>query len=233
MVLSASLYLVEYLIFKDPRYIATYFLGSLAFVPIEILVISVIVDQLLRSREKRALIQKLNMVIGTFYSEVGTELLAMLSENDPKSEEIRKELLIKDDWAEKDFINARKRIKKRDFQIKTKEDDYVPLKDYLLSKRVFLITLLENPNLLEHDTFTNLLWAVFHLYDELAHRTDVNEIIETDRNHLDGDSERAYGLLVSEWLDYMNHLRLNYPYLFSLALRTNPFNPNAKAEVTN
>jgi len=94
-----------------------------------------------------------------------------------------------------------------------------------------LLRLLANPNLLEHDSFTNLLWAVFHLTDELAHRKDVNTILDSDYVHLAGDVKRAYVLLISEWLDYMKHLKVNYPYLFSLAMRTNPFDPEAKPEV--
>jgi hypothetical protein len=30
---------------------------------------------------------------------------------------------------------------------------------------------------------------------------------------------------------YMQHLKQNYPYLFSLAMRTNPFDANASAIV--
>jgi hypothetical protein len=39
-------------------------------------------------------------------------------------------------------------------------------------------------------------------------------------------------LLVTEWLSYMRHLSDSYPYLFSLAMRTNPFDPQASPEVT-
>jgi len=34
-------------------------------------------------------------------------------------------------------------------------------------------------------------------------------------------------LLVHQWLDYMKHLKDNYPYLFSLAMRANPFDQDA------
>jgi hypothetical protein len=30
---------------------------------------------------------------------------------------------------------------------------------------------------------------------------------------------------LDEWLDYMKYLKANYPDLFSLAIRTNPFDP--------
>ncbi|MBN2072884.1 MAG: hypothetical protein JW770_02935 [Actinobacteria bacterium] len=41
------------------------------------------------------------------------------------------------------------------------------------------------------------------------------------------DVTRAYGYLVHEWICYMNHIRKNYPYLFSLAMRTKPFDEKA------
>jgi hypothetical protein len=34
-----------------------------------------------------------------------------------------------------------------------------------------------------------------------------------------------------EWLDHVQHLQTAYPYLFSLALRTNPLDPNASVTV--
>jgi hypothetical protein len=59
----------------------------------------------------------------------------------------------------------------------------------------------------------------------------VDSLSEADAAHLAGDIRRAYGLLVIEWLSYMRHLREDYPYLFSLAARMNPFDPEASPEV--
>lgn len=33
--------------------------------------------------------------------------------------------------------------------------------------------------------------------------------------------------MVKEWLEYMRYLKNNYPYLFSLSMRTNPFDRKA------
>jgi hypothetical protein len=106
------------------------------------------------------------------------------------------------------------------------------LKDFLEKKKDGLLNMLANPNLLEHDAFTNLLWAVFHVADELAHRPDLNNLPKTDLDHLRGDIVRAYLLIVAEWAAYMKHLKKDYPYLFSLAVRTNPFNPEAEIIVS-
>jgi hypothetical protein len=69
------------------------------------------------------------------------------------------------------------------------------------------------------------------LTDELAHRTDLRKLPDSDYEHLAGDIKRAYHQLLIQWLEYMKHLKRDYPYLFSLAMRTNPFDPNASIEV--
>ena len=90
-----------------------------------------------------------------------------------------------------------------------------------------MVRLLANPNLLEHKSFTELLQSVFHLTEELAVRPDLDMLPDTDRDHLAKDLQRAYGLLVRQWLANMKHLRDDHPYLFSLAMRTNPFDEDA------
>jgi len=87
--------------------------------------------------------------------------------------------------------------------------------------------LLDNPNLVEHESFTNLLFAILHLTDELANRHDLARLPESDYEHISEDIKRAYSQLMLQWLDYTKHLKRDYPYLFSLALRINPFDENA------
>jgi hypothetical protein len=105
--------------------------------------------------------------------------------------------------------------------------DYGSLREFLARRREFMLRLLENPTLMEHEMFTDLLLAVFHLTEELTHRKKVSDLPVADRAHLAGDVKRIYGLLVHQWLDYLHYLKTNYPYLFSLAIRTNPFDEKA------
>ena len=107
------------------------------------------------------------------------------------------------------------------------------LRSFLISQRTFLLRLLENPNLLEQESFTEQLWAVFHVADELQYRPDLAHLPGGDYRHLALDAGRAYSALTSEWLKYMAHLLKRYPYLFSLALRTNPFDPTASPVITD
>jgi hypothetical protein len=229
--LSALLYLIHYVIFRDSRHILIYLIGDIAFLPIQVLLVTLIIDQLLSGREKRAMLKKLNMVIGAFFSEVGTQLLKSFSEFASLEDQIRKDFVENNDWSNKAFSNMGKRLKNYDYRIESQKGHLDDLKSFLLEKRSFLLGLLENPNLLEHESFTDLLWAVFHLTEELAHRVSVSVLPDADYQHLSGDIERAYVSLIFEWLNYMKHLRDSYPYLFSLAARMNPFDPNASALV--
>lgn len=231
MALSAVFYLIHYAIFRDVHHIFLYLIGDIAFVFVQVLMVTLIIDQLLSVREKRAMLNKMNMVIGAFFSEVGTQLLKSFSDFASHEDQIKKDLFENNDWSNKTFSNINKHLKGYDYRVESQKGDLEGLKNFLLEKRDFLLGLLENPNLLEHESFTELLWAVFHLTEELAFRPGLKQLPETDYGHLSGDIKRAYVLLISEWLAYMKHLRDNYPYLFSLAARMNPFNPDASAVV--
>jgi plasmid maintenance system killer protein len=227
IVLSIIFYLLHYAIFRDLHHIFLYLIGDIAFVFIEVLLVTLIIHQVLSMREKRTRLEKLNMVIGAFFSEVGTRLVAYFSDFDPKLDKIRKELVVTNDWSEQEFSSVSKRLKNYDYAVEVQKVELEDLANFLMGKRDFLLRLLENPTLLEHESFTELLRAVFHLTEELANREDLRQLPATDYEHLAGDMKRAYILLVHQWLDYMRHLKDNYPYLFSLAMRANPFDQDA------
>ena len=93
--ISALLYLAHYYEFRDLHHLAIYGLGDLAFLPIEVLLVVLVVDWAINEQEKRSQLTKLNMVIGIYFSEVGTALLKAFSDFDPNIESIRDELLVK------------------------------------------------------------------------------------------------------------------------------------------
>jgi hypothetical protein len=232
IVLSAAVYLAHYLFFRDVHHIMIYLVGDVAFVFIEVLLVTLIIHRLLGEREKRAMLEKMNMVIGTFFSEVGTELLVRFFRMDDNRTHLASRLSSTRNFTVAEFTTMGKELKQHSYDIHPRSDTLIELKSFLAGKRDFLLQLLANPNLLEHDNFTNLLWAVFHLTEELSHRKRPESSPETDLKHLGGDITRAYRLLVAEWLDYMLHLQTSYPYLFSLAMRTNPFDKDAAPEVS-
>lgn len=231
LILSVVLYYLDYLVFHGLDFLVDNILLQLAYLPIYIFISTLIIDHLLAAREKEALLKKLYMVVGIFNHEVGLELLKFLIKRDTHLEQIKDFLLIDTKWQKNDFIEARKIVKNYQGKWQFDGKDFEQLRDFLMQKKEFLLRLMENPNLLEHEAFTDLLWAIFHLTDEFEYRHDFDHQSEADRHHLLHDMDRAYQLLILEWISYMKHLHEDYPYLYSLAVRTNPFNPNAQAEI--
>jgi voltage-gated potassium channel len=194
-------------------------------------VIGNLTELMLAKREFETRLQKLNLVIGVFYSEVGLGLLGHFSGYDPDFDSIRTDLLVKAKWTEADFKKAGIDSLHHRYVVDMGRVELDLLKGLLIEKRDFLLRLLENPALLEHQSFTALLRAVFHLTEELAYRSSFVNLPKADTEHLASDIKRAYHLIVSEWISYMKYLKNNYPFLFSLAIRTNPFDPTASVVI--
>ena len=226
LLLSGVGYYIHYLIFGDVHHIFLYLIGDLAFLPIQVLLVTVVIERILSRRETQAKLLKLNMVIGAFFSELGNYLLQSLLENFNNKEEISRYLNVSSVWTKKDFQKASDFAYHLPIDVNHRNLALNQLKDFLTERREFLLTMLENPSLLEHDRFTDLLWAVTHVDEELEARTSLDDLPENDLKHISDDIRRMYDHLASEWLDYVMHLKSNYPYLFSLILRTHPFQGN-------
>jgi len=190
-----------------------------------------VTEMMLNRRERRVRMEKLHLVIGAFFSEVGTKLLVCFSDLDSRVEQIKCDLVVKGDWTDAQFQSVAERIRSYDYQIDAAQVDFDRLRTILTQRREFMLRLLENPTLMEHELFTDLMLAVFHLTEELTHRKQVTDLPPADQAHLAGDVKRIYALLVHQWLDYLHYLKINYPYLFSLAIRTNPFDEKASPVV--
>lgn len=229
---AAVIYFIHFLIFHDAKYIFKYLISHTAFVFIEVLLAVLIIERVLERHEKHQMIQKLNMVIGTFFSELGTRLLGDLTVAVEQQDQLRQTLAVKGTWKPADFRQASIAIGQIQCEVDLDKIDLNGLLRTLSEKRDLLLTLLANPNLLEHERFTDLLWAVFHLVEELEARKSLDDIPETDRKHLAGDIARVYSALTVEWLSYCAHLKTAYPFIFSIVVRTHPLQEAPCATVT-
>ena len=229
---SATLYGLHFLIFHDVSNSLNLLLGDLAYLPLEVLLVVVIIERVLSQRERQNVLLKLNMIIGAFFGEVGNKLLVELT---PLFNECRHELNehlgLTADWDDSDFHSAMRYIQSEKLKPTCNLPDLKRLGEFLSNKRAFLLQLLQNPYVLEHETFSDVLLSIDHLDDELEARAQFPELPENDIEHLEGDIGRFYGHLVYEFLVYAQHLQKNYPFLYSLIVRTHPFQSQPKAVV--
>lgn len=195
-------------------------------------VINALTDGLLDKKEKRSRESKLHILINSFFSRFGAELLARLSRFDANRASLQAQFQSDRFCATTSLSDVFiKRLKEPRFEMDAGKGDLQGLKAFLTDHDDYLMRLLENPHLMEHGRFTDALMAVSHLEDELNYRTDLSALPASDIRHLTGDLERACRRLFSQWLDYLGRLQRDYPYLYSLALRTNPFAENVSVIV--
>lgn len=224
------------LILKDPEHVISYIWTHLGFIPVDILIVAFVLDEIISKKEKEAMLEKLDMIMSTFFSELGNDLIGQLSSVNAHKADTNYLQSIKN-WDDKDYENKLKEIKNQNIPFKAdvapeeREEYLTNIRDLLINKREFIIGLLNNPNLLEKEEFSGLLTAILHLDEELEHRPDLSKVSDIDFNHLNGDMERIYNKLIHEWIYYLRYLNKHYPYMIALIVRTNPFDENADAYV--
>ena len=186
-------------------------------------VFATLTEFLLSRKDKEIRLRKRNLVTSIFFSQVGDWLIHELSLNNPRIEELKTVVWIQPEWLPKDFDIAIKKIKDYDLIVNVRDDNLYEWRNFLNQRTNTLLRLIENPSLLEQESFTELLMAVMHLGQELSYRLEAQTLSDEDYAHLKGDAQRVYRNLVRQWLSYMSHLKAHYPYFFALAIKKTPF----------
>ena len=229
--ISLCLYFLFYVLFHELEFIYHHFLVDLAFLPIEVFLVATIFEKLMGRREEEARRERMHMVIGSFFYEIGTDLVRSFATYNHKANKSEYDYNLNQSWTKADFTRFKNNLDKIVPELKVDATQLTELKELLIAKRDYLLRFMENDNLMESEHFSQLLLAVFHLFEELQLRPDLHNLKPGDYAHLSGDVRRTYLLLNEQWIDYLFHIKENTPYLFSLAVRTNPFNPEASVEV--
>ncbi|MDO5824652.1 hypothetical protein [Methanobrevibacter sp.] len=237
VILIIIIYGSNYLVLGDGEHIISYVWTHLGFIPVDILIVAFLLEEIIEKKEKEAVFEKLDMLMSTFFSEVGNELISQLNEVN-KYKTTTENLKTIKTWTDKDYENKLNELKSShinflaDVASENREEFLENLRDLLADKREFIINLINNPNLLEKEEFTNLMNSILHLDEELEHRKDLALVNESDFQHLNVDMDRVYNILIREWIYYLKYLNKNYPYMIALMIRTNPFDKDASVYVT-
>lgn len=190
-------------------------------------------ELMLNRREEESKRRKLHMLVGVFFDEIGHTLLTQLVEHLPLAKDDRRRFEFTAQWNRRDFRALDKFSTALPLEFERPEQLVASSWEVLPAVKPLLIRLLENPAVLEHSAFSELLLALFHFEQELGFRENHTELPESDLNHLSNDAVRVYRLLLPQWFDYLEHLQQDYPYLYSLQVRVNPFRRTTSVIVTS
>lgn len=212
--LTLVMYVIHFYIFGDFKNTMYYTCLDIAFLPLNVLIVTFVFNNILEKREKKKILEKLNMLVGMFYTEVGLDIMKICIDSDEKAKGIVKDF---------DNLNdVEKTIKDYNHKIRISKIKFEVLDELLMKNKELVINLIGNPNILEHEYFSELLMAIMHLIDEINFRKK-HGITAEDMQHLAGDINRVYKHLTAQWVGYLKHLEEKYPYLYSTAISHNPY----------
>lgn len=229
ILLSIVLHGVHYAIFKDLHHIMIYLVADIAFVPLEVFFVSLVLEQMMEKQEERKILKKMNMLVGLFYQQFGNDLLKTFVNSDENIDFSNDISLMDFSWSKKEYTKLKSFIKNHNHNIDVNKLELKQVHDLLKKNQSLMVNLISNPTLLEKEDFSDVLMSTFHLYEELEGR-DLSNLDEDDLDHLSVDCKRVYEHLSLEWVFYIEHLQKAYPYLFWTAVTTNPYD-SRKAEL--
>ena len=220
---SFILYVINFLIYKDLHHIGMFFTEDLAFIPIEVLVTVMIIEKALEKREEKNKQRKINLLIEVFFEEVGNELLTSIASRDKGCDKISCLLPKGNNKISDTYDEITEVLENYNCSLKLNGNDIEHIYEILCDNKEGIIRFIENPYLVEHDIFTDLLQSAIHLYSEIKFRKKNGKLSDDDINHLNLDVLRLYKYLSKEWIVYIKYIEKEYPFLYTAALEHAPF----------
>ena len=207
LAISACIYGMQILIFKDVRNTEFYIFQDMAFIPISIAITTVVVGELLDINNKRDSRQKTRMLTSTFFSDIGFELMSMLALISNIDEELLYTINAPE-LPESDKITA---IKSSGLTVNADMGMYTIISDIIIASKTDILILSSNPMLYDHECFSDLLWELLHLMDEFRLRGDYVKLMPNDLTELNSDFAQVLELLLINWVVNAKYLEETYP----------------------
>lgn len=156
--LSVTMYSIQTLLFHDPKNTIFYLFQDLAFIPVQALIATLLLNRFVDLIQRMQSIKKINVIVSAFFSELGTAVLCMFAELNDNNPEFTDSV----DVLKASTVNETRRVRndlKRQinefpFKINVTPERLTAMSQLLVEKKSFMIGMLENSSLMEHDSFT-------------------------------------------------------------------------------
>jgi len=217
-IFSAVLYFVNFLLFGDAHHLITAFGEELAFMPVYIFITAVVAEQLLWRSQKNEISRRTNALVGTFFNEIGHEIIRILTKHDSNFAALRANIQLDEGWDTSKVKSIHKLAGNYKYGAPKGIEDILEIGELLNSKKDFILILMSNASLIEKDEFSELLLSVNHIYEALKTMGDISGISRELIDHFHSDIERMYKNLIIVWSGYLSTIEKEDPYLYRLAI---------------
>lgn len=220
---SALLYAIHYLIFRDLHHLAIFGLHELAFVPLEVILVTLGLDQLVEKTHREEARSKVSIIETLYFNESGGTMLRYLTSFDPDAVRLRELLQVTEDWRSSDFRQAIRQLKSYPFLLDLDRIDFFGLHYHLSQRHEYYRSMLENPALTQSEAFTEMIMKIYLLWEELDGRTNLYQLPEKDRSYLAELLHEIYRELTEYWLDNVYNHSIHNRFRLHRAVESNPF----------
>lgn len=220
---SALLYAIHYLIFRDLHHLAIFGLHELAFVPLEVILVTLGLDQLVEKTHREEARSKVSIIETLYFNESGGTMLRYLTSFDPDAARLRELLQVTEDWHSSDFRQAIRQLKSYPFLLDLDRIDFFGLHYHLSQRHEYYRSMLENPALTQSEAFTEMIMKIYLLWEELDGRTNLYQLPENDRSYLAELLHEIYRELTEYWLDNVYNHSIHNRFRLHRAIESNPF----------
>ncbi|MCR5666902.1 MAG: hypothetical protein K6G01_08735 [Eubacterium sp.] len=211
LAVAVCIYLLQMFLFKEPRTTFFYLLQDLAFIPISIAVTTIVVGEVIGQRDKRESERKTRMLTSTFFTAMGMDLTESMKHMVVVDQELE------DVVENRCTMNLEQRlafIEHKHVAMQAKKECFDEVKKLICGWETELLVISSNPLLLEHEDFSRLLFAIFHLIDEFRIRGDYDLLTQEDLRHYNEDFETTYKLLLKNMITNVRYQKQTYPNLY-------------------
>ena len=225
IILSAIIYLLQILIFRDVRNTFFYIFQDFAFLPVSIAVATIAVGALLDERDRLQKIEGTRMLRSVFFTGIGSSILLKLSPCCIYSQEMASLMHVE---GSTDTLRERSRLHKAirqrqeeinamDLRVKLDRDVYEGVCQILEDNRPELLIMSSNNNLMVEKSFKEVIWGIFHLMDEFHLRGHWEDLSEADIQHLEDDFSTVLRLMLANSIGNTWYLKETYPEFYGTA----------------
>jgi len=213
------MFFLHYLVFGQFSNTIYYAMMSICGIPLNILAVSLVFENLINYNNKQQRLSKVNMLVSLFFSEAGYEILSIFTNADGDIDSMK---LNFDDLQE-----VKNKMLKFKHKINFEMLDFEQLRNILITNRDVITDLMGNEYITEHGAMSDLLMSLMHLRDEALISKD-KELTDAYKAHLKNDCERVYEHISILWVEHLIHLKKNYPYQYILSRNSCKFYTEAQ-----
>ena len=139
--ISMLFFLFQQFIFHDLHESGFLFFQDLIFMPIEILLVTFILDKILREREKKERLEHQNIVISSFFSEIGNDIIRLFNKDIANKKELSALLCLDQDWNNSNFDETVKTLNSFSYRFNITPDSLNEIKAVLSKKKTYIVSI--------------------------------------------------------------------------------------------